>query len=515
MKTALIAKIKESVTSVMPVTILVLIAYFTPFVSIEKEELVLFLVSTVFLVLGIALFNNGADLAMTPMGSRIGTGLMKSGRLGILLPVAFLMGLFITIAEPDLSVLANQVGNVINPRVLTVTIGIGVGSFLLLGVSKIVFNLDHTQILMLFYMFVFAFTALVFERGKNTLLPLCFDAGGVTTGPVTVPFIMALGVGISRSVGGRKAQENSFGLVALCSVGPILAMLVLSLFSQGSISYTIPDFSVSGSIPGFIAGIIIHTVKEVFLALALIVIFFLILQVTVLKMSRLRLIRIFAGIIYTFTGLVMFLSAVSVGYMSVGYKIGVELASTDKTAVIIFAFVLGMVTVLAEPAIHVLNNQVEEVTNGNVKKIHMMTALSFGVGISVGLSVLRAYFGFSLLYYLIPGYLLSLGLSFFVPRLYTAIAFDSGGVASGPLTSGFVLPMVIGACSVFKSENEILEFAFGIVAMVAMTPLIAIQLLGFRAIVAKKARDSMSMKRIFSSDDNIVVNFDWSDKGIG
>ena len=511
LREALLDKIKESCASVIPVAVLVLVLFLTPLVSLTGRELAVFVISTAFLIAGIALFNLGADLSMTPMGEYIGTGLSKSRKLWILLSVSFFMGVLITIAEPDLSVLASQVRGVINSAVLMVTIGVGVGFFLLLGVLKIVFRKDQAALLLLFYMMIFAMSALLFERGKNLFLPLAFDSGGVTTGPVTVPFIMALGVGIARSVGGKRAQENSFGLVALCSVGPVLAMLVLPLFSRGEMLYKIPDYSVEAHLGAAFWSTLWEILKEVLIALSLIVLSFMILQMMILRMSLQSLIQIFAGLVYTLIGLVIFLTSVTVGYMPVGYRIGQDLAKGDLKAAAIFSFILGMTTVLAEPAIHVLNHQVEEVTDGNVGRRQMMIALSLGVGLSVGLSVLRIILGFSVLYYLIPGYLISLTLSFFVPKLYTAIAFDSGGVASGPLTSGFVLPMVIGVCAALRGESAVMEFAFGMVSMVAMTPLIAIQLLGFRSVVAKRAREQAAMRHIFSAEDAQVIYFEWDD----
>ena len=511
LRKALWEKTKESFAAVMPVALLVFVLYLTPFVTLTAKELRVYAISTVFLILGIAMFNLGADLAMTPMGENIGSGLTKSKRLLVLLSVSFIMGVFITIAEPDLSVLASQVSGVINSAVLTITIGVGVGFFLLLGVIKIVFQKDQAALLLLFYMMIFAFVALLFEKEKSLFLPLAFDSGGVTTGPITVPFLMALGMGISRSIGGRNEQENSFGLVALCSVGPVLAMLILPMFSRGTFAYEIPDYSIDSHLGEAFWSTVFRTFREVAVALFLIVFFFMILQFTLLKMSRQRLAQIFVGLVYTLLGLVIFLTAVSVGYMSIGFRIGQDLGGHARTVAIIFSFILGMTTVLAEPAIHVLNHQVEDVTDGNVSKRQMMVALSIGVGLSVGLSVLRIALGFSVLYYLIPGYLISLTLSFFVPRLYTAIAFDSGGVASGPLTSSFVLPMVIGFCVAQRGGDAVLESAFGIVSMVAMTPLIAIQLLGFRAIVAKRARDKAAMRRIFSAEDAQVIYFEWED----
>jgi hypothetical protein len=247
---------------------------------------------------------------------------------------------------------------------------------------------------------------------------------------------------------------------------------------------------------------------EVVKSLLLVVVFFFILQAAVLKLPRTKIIQILFGIVYTFVGLVLFLAAVSMAFMPIGFKIGTQLAAYSPKLLVGFAFVLGMVVVLAEPAVHVLNNQVEEITGGEVTRRQMMLALSIGVGVSIGLSVLRVRFGFSLLYYLIPGYLISLGLSFFVPRLYTAIAFDSGGVASGPLTSSFILPLVIGACCTLQGESAVLDFAFGVVSMVAMTPLITIQSLGFKSVVSVRRRESAAIRRILAAADDQIIYFD-------
>jgi hypothetical protein len=319
---------------------------------------------------------------------------------------------------------------------------------------------------------------------------------------------MALGVGIATTIGGKNIGENSFGLVAMCSIGPILAVAFLGVFANGSIDYKIPDYSINfKDLGGLLAHTLMSKVTDVAIALGLIVAFFVILQIIYLKLPIKKLFQITIGIIYTFIGLVVFLSAVEIGFMPIGYKMGTELATNHPNLLIIFGFVIGTVVVLAEPAVHVLNKQVEEVTDGAVSKRSMMIALSIGVGISIGLSMLRITYDFNILYYLIPGYFISLGLSFFVPGLYTAIAFDSGGVASGPLTSTFILPFAIGACFILQGEGKIMSDAFGIVSMVAMTPLITIQLLGFRAVVTKQVRNKIAMKRILSSDDEQIIDF--------
>ena len=503
----LFSKCKEAMISVLPVTLIVLILHLTPLIALSNRELIIFLISALFLVLGIGLFNLGADLAMTPMGEHVGAGLAKSRKLWLLLSVCFAMGVLITVAEPDLSVLAAQVADVINGTLLIVTVGVGVGLFLLLAVLKIVFHKSLSSLLMFFYMLLFALSSLLVVMGNEELLPMAFDSGGVTTGPITVPFIMALGVGIAATLGGKDAGENSFGLVALCSVGPILAVTALGLTVRGELNYTLPDYSIDAHLGSELLPTGLSVVEEVAIALGLIVAFFFVLQVTFLHLSRKRLVQIAIGILYTFVGLVVFLSAVTVGFMPVGYALGTMLAKLPSPWLIGFAFLLGLVVVLAEPAVHVLNKQVESITDGTVSKKSMMIALSLGVGISIGLSVLRIYLDFSVLYYLIPGYFISLGLSFFVPGIYTAIAFDSGGVASGPLTSSFILPFAIGICAELQGVDGILSCAFGVVAMVAMTPLITIQLLGFRAVVSRKVRERIVMRRILDAEDEQIIDF--------
>ena len=503
----LLKKIKEALVSVLPVAAIVCLLNLTPLVHFTGLEIGVFLVSAVFLILGIGLFSMGADMAMTPMGEYTGAGLTKSKKLLLLVSVCFLMGLLITVAEPDLTVLAGQVKDVLNSTLLIICVGVGVGMFLVLSVLKMVFHKPLSSMLLYFYMIRFALAAFVLAAENGEFLPMSFDSGGVTTGPITVPFIMALGVGIAASIGGKDVSENSFGLIAMCSVGPILAVMLLGATADGEITYQVPDYAIENGLGLALVEKILHTLKEVGIALGLIVTFFVILQITVLKLPRRKLGQIAVGIAYTFFGLVIFLTAVSVGFMPIGYKLGCELANLHPAILVTAGFILGMVVVLAEPAVHVLNKQVEDITSGSVSKTSMMVALSLGVGVSLALSMLRIIFDFSILYYVIPGYLLSLGLSFFVPGIYTAIAFDSGGVASGPLTSGFILPLAIGACCILQGEGKVLADGFGIVAMVAMTPLITIQLLGFRAVVHKKVRDRIAMKRILSADDEQIIRF--------
>ena len=500
-------KIKEALVSALPVTAIVYVLALTPLFDLSGTELVTFTVGAVFLVLGIGLFSLGADLAMTPMGTHVGSGLSRQKKLGLLLGVCFVLGMLITIAEPDLQVLANQVSAVMNGTVLVYAVGLGVGLFLVIAILKIVFQKSLSHILMLFYMLLFALALLLVVSGNEPLLPMAFDSGGVTTGPITVPFIMALGVGISNVLGDRRSKENSFGLVSLCSVGPVLAVLVLGIFSRNDLTYAVPDYTVSSDVFHAFFHTSLHTCKEVAVALGLIVGFFLICQVLFLKLSRRQLMRIAVGVGFTYAGLVIFLTGVNVGFMPIGYKLGYMLANGSELFLVGFGLVVGVLTVLAEPAIHVLNGQVEDVTGGLVSKKSMMIGLCIGVGAAIGLSMIRIVFDFSLVYYVIPGYFISLALSLFVPPVYTAIAFDSGGVASGPMTSGFILPFAVGACVNLQGADAVLRDGFGVVALVAMTPLITIQLLGFRGILAEKINERKAMRRILDADDQQIINF--------
>lgn len=505
----LLIKIGEALISVLPVTLIVILLNFTPIVNLTNKEILVFSISALLLVFGIGLFNLGADLAMTPMGTHVGSGLTKTKSLKLLLIVCFALGFFITIAEPDLTVLASQVKDVINSTLLIVFVGVGVGLFLLIAILKIVFKRQLASLLMFFYMLIFALASLLIISGNEELLALSFDSGGVTTGPITVPFLMALGVGIAITIGGKRANENSFGIIALCSVGPIISVMILGIFTNGDLSYTVPNYQIADNVFSVFFKTILTVTKEVTLALGLIVIFFFIINFMFLKLPKKKIIQLLIGILFTYIGLIVFLTSVNIGFMPIGYKIGEALGSNNNNLLISLAgFVLGLVVVLAEPAVHVLNKQVEEITDGNVSKISMLIALSIGVGISLCLSMIRIIYDFSILYYVIPGYFIALGLSFFVPRMYTAIAFDSGGVASGPLTSTFILPFSIGVCmSIYPDGNKILTDAFGIVAMVAMTPLITIQLLGFRSIIAKRMREKIAMRRILDENDDQIIEF--------
>ena len=429
--------------------------------------LVSFLIGSLFLVVGISFFTLGADNAMMPMGNKVGSFLAKNKKLFFLILVTFLLGTCITIAEPDLKVLADQ-ASYLPATTLILTVSLGVGLFLVLATLRIVFRLNLSRLLLISYAIVFLIAAFIPER----FIPLSFDSGGVTTGPITVPFIMALGIGMASVNGDEDSKNDSFGLIGLCSIGPIFSVLLLSLFfKSGNGSYSVSEGNNSILEYGWLYS------KEIFIALLPIVALFFVFQVFFLKLKKKFLIKICISILYTFLGLVIFLVGVNFGFMNTGRYIGEQIATVSYNEVLIpLGMVMGLLTILAEPAVYVLNKQVEEISSGLISKKSLTLSLSFGVAIAVGLAMTRIVYDISIIYILIPGYFIALVLTFFTPKLFVAIAFDSGGVASGPMAATFILPFAIGACSVI-GNNVVLD-AFGLVAFIALTPLISIQVLG-------------------------------------
>jgi len=485
-RTILSEKIKESLTSVLPVTGIVLLLFVT-LTPVSPDMLVTFLLGAVLLIVGMGLFTLGAESAMTPIGEYVGSRLTKSRNLLLIILISFFVGVMITVSEPDLQVLANQISSV-NNMVLIVSVGVGVGLFLVVAMLRILFRVRLKYILLVFYLAVFVLAFFV----PSNFLSVAFDSGGVTTGPMTVPFIMALGVGVAAIRSDDSADNDSFGLVALCSIGPILAVMILALIFPGAAEaytdYSMPYVSNSKDIALMFIEAIPHYMKEVAMAVGPIAIFFYIFRLACGHMEGSVLIKITIGILYTYVGLVLFLVGVNVGFMPIGYYLGEELTnSVWRWLIIPLGMVIGYFIVAAEPAVHVLTKQVEGVTLGAIPGKLLSTTLSIGVAVSVGISMLRVLFGIPILWVLIPGYAIALILSFFVPDIFTSIAFDSGGVASGPMTATFLLPFAVGACSAVG--GNVVENAFGLVAMVAMTPLITIQILGliYRIKQARKA----------------------------
>ena len=468
-------KIQESMASVLPITAIVFLLSIS-IAPLDPGTLVLFLFGAILLVGGMGLFTLGVDMSMIPMGEGVGVVLSKHRLLILPVFAYFLLGVLTTMAEPDLQVLAKQV-SAIPGTVLILTVAVGVGLFLAAATLRIRWGFPLRRLLLFFYGLVFL---LAFLAPEN-FMPVAFDSGGVTTGPITVPFIMSLGLGIASTRSDKNSASDSFGLISLCSIGPILCVLLLGIIyrpepASASIN-TVPTISTTAQAAQYFFHSFPEYLEEVAMALFPIAGLFLVFQTTTRRFKRGMLLRIGLGLLYTYAGLVLFLCGVNVGFMPAGQLIGATIAGgAEKWLLIPIGMLIGYYIVKAEPAVAVLAKQVEEVSNGSISHRAMGLALSIGVCVSVGLAMVRVLTGLNIFWLLIPGYAISLGLTFLVPSIFTGIAFDSGGVASGPMTATFLLPFAMGACEALG--GDILSDAFGIVALVAMTPLVTIQLLG-------------------------------------
>ncbi|MBE6546572.1 MAG: DUF1538 domain-containing protein [Ruminococcaceae bacterium] len=473
-RTVLKEKISEALSSVLPVTGIVLLLLIT-LVPVSAAMLLSFAVGAVLLIVGMGLFNLGAETAMTPMGEYVGSKMTASRKLWVVILVSFFVGLMITVSEPDLQVLATQLPAIPN-MALILTVGVGVGLFLVIAMLRVLFRIRLKYLLLFFYAAVFLLACFVPE----SFLAVSFDSGGVTTGPMTVPFIMALGVGVASISSDDGAGDDNFGMVALCSVGPILAVMILGLIfdveGQAVPVYTVPDADTSRAIFGVFFRQLPHYMMEMAIALGPIVLFYLLFRLVTGGMGKGGLGKTMMGVLYTYVGLVLFLTGVNVGFMPLGNYLGNALGGSEVRWLIVpLGMLIGYFIVSAEPAVHVLTRQVEEVTSGTIPGKVLKNALSIGVAVSVGIAMLRVLTGVSILWIVLPGYVIALLLSFFVPDIFTSIAFDSGGVASGPMTATFLLPFAMGVCeAVGGGAGD----AFGVIALVAMTPLITIQSLG-------------------------------------
>jgi hypothetical protein len=468
-------KIKEAFTSVLPITAIVLIASVI-LAPMPSGTILMFLVGAALLIIGMGFFTLGADMAMMPMGEGIGIALTRTKKLLVILPVSFVMGFIVTIAEPDLQVLAGQVPSIPSMG-LILTVAAGVGVFLLIAILRTLLKIRLSILLVIFYIITFA---VAFVTPRN-FIPVAFDSGGVTTGPITVPFILAMGVGVASIRGDKNSQDDSFGLVSLCSVGPILAVFMLGIFFNPSgaevESHVIKEAADSRIVVEHFALALPEFVIDVLKAMGALVVFFLIFQLISRRYKKHQLARIGVGFLYTFIGLVVFLTGVNVGFIPVGQLLGSQLAAAPyKWVLIPFGMLIGYFIVAAEPAVHVLNKQVEEISSGAISQKVMNRGLAIGMASALGITMARILLGIPIMYILIPGYAFALGLSFFVPRIFTGIAFDSGGVCSGPMTSTFLLPLAMGTCE--GAGRDLMIDAFGMVAMVAMAPLIVIQFMG-------------------------------------
>lgn len=508
-------KLLEALISVVPICVLVLVIYGLQFSSVFPSEtipldvLITFLICVICLIIGMALFSLGSDVAMSKVGKYIGANVTKKRSLVFMGIVAFLLGIMITIAEPDLAVLSELLEDVLpanNQWIFKIIIGVGVGIFLVIGLFRIVFQKSLKLWLLFFYALIFGM-ACIFEtvNGGDAIVSIVFDSGGVTTGPVTVPFLLTFGAGVASVRGGKNSSSDSFGVTALCSIGPILTSMILFLCLGNYGAFENIENAVNTN-PDFI-DILGETFLEVLIAILPICLFFTVYQFLFIKINKKELIRIYLGFVYTFLGLTIFLTSAKLGLIPLAFNLGNGLADptydgTYNYMIIILAIVIGLAVVLVEPGVHVLNEQVEEISGGVITKKKMLFALCIGVSLAIVLEVIRELCGgFSIAYYLVPFYIIALALTFTVPDIYTAVAFDSGGVASGTMSSCFVLPFILGI-----SDSLGVGSGFGVIGLISSMPLICVQLLGLNAEVETKIKYKRARKRVKEADDAQIIH---------
>ena len=497
-----IEKLKEAAASVLPVSAIVAVLCLV-LVPVDVGLMLSFLFGSALLILGMGMFTLGAEVSMTRIGNLIGARMTKSKKLWFILVVSLLLGIAITMAEPDLQVLAANVP-ALDKTALILTVSVGVGLFLVLCMVRILFRISLRRLLIICYALVFL-GAFLSERG---MLSVAFDSGGVTTGPMTVPFIMALGVGVASIRSDKNAKSDSFGLVALCSIGPVLAVMLLGIIyrpdTAAGAEIAVSQIETSVQLGADYLHALPHYLAEIAMALLPIFVFFLLFQVFALRLRKLPFVKILIGMAYTFLGLVLFLTGVNVGFSPLGYVLGGAMVEQGLSWLLVpLAMLMGWFIIDAEPAVYILNKQVEELTSGAISAKAMGMSLSIAVALANGLAMVRVLTGAPILYFVVPGYLIALALTFFVPPTFTAIAFDSGGVASGPLTATFMLPLAMGACT--AAGGNVMTDAFGIVALVAMMPLITVQIMGGIYVLKSRARTEAQPELAFGENEIIEL----------
>ena len=495
-------KMKEALAAVLPIVSIVLVLCFT-LAPVSPSILLSFLFGALMVMVGMMFFTLGAEMSMTPMGEKVGATMTRTKKVPLIILLSFILGVIITISEPDLQVLAELIPSIPNGT-LILAVAIGVGLFLVVAILRMLLGIPLSWLLTVLYIGAFGLMFLV----PADFRAIAFDSGGVTTGPMTVPFIMALGVGISAIRNDRHAANDSFGLVALCSIGPILAVLVVGMIyspSENDLSNVVANIQIEDTVElwRMFAHELPDYMGEIAVSLLPIVVFFGLLQIISLRLSGKQLVKIIIGLIYTYIGLVLFLTGANVGFMPAGSYLGSVMAGEFYRYLLIpIGALIGFFIVKAEPAVYVLNHQVEEITDGAISAQAMGTSLSVGVAVSVALAMTRVLTGIPILWFLIPGYAVAIGLSFVVPKIFTAIAFDSGGGASGPMTATFLLPLAQGAC--VAVGGDLVADAFGVVAMVAMTPLITIQALGVVHLIKNRKR-KLAMAPLSVLDEDAII----------
>lgn len=496
-------KIKEALSSIVPITLIVAILSFT-ITPLATDVIVEFIIGAIMLVIGTGFFTLGAEMSMSIIGERIGADIAKRKNIFLILAILIILGTVVTIAEPDLKVLAEQITSVPSNLIIEV-VGLGVGVFLSIAFLRVVLKIKLKYALLFFYSIVFVLAFFV----PKEFLAMAFDSGGATTGPMAVPFIIAFGIGISSIRSEENSESDSFGMVALCSIGPILATMILGMvYKITNFEYTNRTYSTYANTKEIAEAFVQNLPNyfgEVVIALLPIIIFFIIYQLAVIKMSKRELFKVFIGCFYEFIGLTLFLLGANVGFLQIGSLIGMKLVEIGNDFLIIaIGALLGYFVVIAEPAVEVLNKQISDITDGAIPEKAMKKSLSIGVSIALVISMIRVLTGIPILYFLLPGYLIALILAFVGDDIFTAVAFDSGGVASGTMASAFLVPFAIGVSE--GVGGNVLSDAFGVIAMVAMAPIVAVQISG---LIYKLKSKKLQKKNGVGGNEEQIIEVEW------
>lgn len=495
----LLQHVKDALLSILPVTLTVILLHFTGLVPLGNN-IITFVIGAAFLLIGLILFNIGVSESLLKVGEMIGSSLVKVSKFPLLILIVFIMGFVITSAEPSVMLLATQTP--INRYVFVFVVAGGVGLYLVLAVLKVIFNKHFNVFVITTYVLIFGCAILVAPE----FLPMAFDSSGVATGVVTVPFIIAIGTGVAMTLSKRRAQEDSFGFVGFAILGPILFVIIMGIFSDKP-TYSAGESGEVLTISQMILNAIKHAAIDNALVLVPILVFFVIYQVFYIKLSKRKLLRIGVGFIYVYIGLLLFIAGANIGYVPIGNLIGEVLVNKNNLAIMLTIIALiGGLACLAEPSVHFLGSQVEEISDGTIKKTTLVLTLAGGVCISMMLSVIRVYFDFSFMYFIVPGYFIAVALTFIVPRVYTSIAFDGGGAVSSALTASFLAPIIMGVTMAIPGRDLVLN-GLGTIGLISMMPLITIQLLGFGAMLKERAAIRISKARRVEEYEAEIIYF--------
>ena len=528
MKNRYVQSLISAALSIVPMIFIILLLSWTGVAPLNygRGDYWLLLVGMFVLIVGLAVFSIGASSSLSKVGEYMGASLSKQKNLFIVIAFAFALGTLITVAEPSIMIVSKQITN--DPLIgylLTGGIALGVGIFVVIGVIRIIFHKSLKVWYLLFYALTFMILIFIFViakdgQNKSVFLPFIFDSGGVTTGSATVPFILALGAGIATVRGGKHAKNDSFGLVGMASIGPILSVTILILCNNSLATnasgpaflgdkINVFEMFLFAFIPHVSNGaFVMGTSLEVIIAMAPTLIIFLIYNAIFIRLPKSKILKLLFGFFLAYIGLSIFLCGTSAAMSPLGYQVGSQLGDNADWLIILIAFIVGLVTIVCEPAVHVLTVQIEKVSDGHVSRLTVLLTLSLGVGVAIALAAIRTLFQFSIMWYMIPGYIISLVLMFFCPDIFTAMAFDSGGTASGPMASSFVLPMVVGITfSRYGADANYFENAFGVIALIALTPVIAIQILGVSDNVRILKARYVMRHHVYSDSDAQIIHF--------